>query len=114
MKILLPENVNPFNWDEKMANKKLEYTVERPVQLDMQQNQNPLVAYDSQNFYPYPSFEYEKTAVNDFINDTSITMRGTVYNDLISEELLNNDDYDSFLVEINNQGFLLKISFELS
>ncbi len=50
----------PFNWDEKMANKKLEYTVERPVQLDMQRNQNPLVAYDSQNFYPYPSFEYEK------------------------------------------------------
>jgi len=43
-----------YDFNEREANKKLEYTVERPVQTPIQM-ENPLVIYDNKpNFFPYP------------------------------------------------------------
>jgi hypothetical protein len=41
----------PFNFNEQMEKKKLEYTVEKPVQLLME-NQNPMILYNKSTFYP--------------------------------------------------------------
>lgn len=46
-----PFSINP--------NKKLEYTVEQPVQIPLEM-QNPMMVYDNNTFYPYPSFELRK------------------------------------------------------
>jgi len=48
-------NDYPFNFNEIMNNKKIEYTVENPVQIPMEL-QNPMIIYDNNNFYPTPSF----------------------------------------------------------
>ena len=44
--------------------KKLEYTVEQPVQMPLEM-ENPMVIYDKNTFYPEPSFFYRKN--KDFI-----------------------------------------------
>jgi len=41
----------PFDFNEQMEKKKLQYTVEKPVQLLME-NQNPMILYNKSNFYP--------------------------------------------------------------
>lgn len=47
----------PFN--QRMNEKKLEYTVENPVQIPMEL-QNPSIVYDRNTFYPEPSFFLRK------------------------------------------------------
>jgi len=49
----------PFDFDAKMEQKKLEYTVEQPVQKPLAM-QNPMVIYDKNTFYPEPSFALRK------------------------------------------------------
>jgi len=51
----------PFDFNQQMSNKKIEYTVENPVQLPMEL-QNPMIMYDKTNndFYPTPSFQLMK------------------------------------------------------
>ena len=44
-----------YDPDEIYNRKKKEYTVEQPVQIPMEM-QNPLMKYDRNTFYPYPSF----------------------------------------------------------
>ena len=53
-----------FPFDQKMEGKKLEYTVEQPVQMQLEM-ENPMVIYDKNTFYPEPSFFYRKN--KDFI-----------------------------------------------
>lgn len=50
-------------FDEK---KKLEYTVENPVQLGLEM-ENPMVIYDSNTFYPYPTMKYGLNKSKDFL-----------------------------------------------
>lgn len=50
----------PIDFDQRMEDKKLEYTVEQPVQIPMEL-QNPMVVYDRNTFYPEPSFPLRKT-----------------------------------------------------
>jgi hypothetical protein len=45
----------PFDFNERMERKKIEYTVERPVQ-DSLAMQNPMVMYDNSTFYPENNF----------------------------------------------------------
>ena len=49
----------PFDFNQRMEEKKLEYTVERPVQLPLEL-ENPMMYYDRNTFYPYPSFNLRK------------------------------------------------------
>jgi hypothetical protein len=49
----------PIDFDELDERKKLEYTVEQPVQIPMEM-QNPMVLYDRNTFYPEPSFYLRK------------------------------------------------------
>lgn len=49
----------PIDFDELDERKKLEYTVEQPVQIPMEM-QNPLMLYDRNTFYPEPSFYLRK------------------------------------------------------
>jgi len=49
----------PFDFNQRMNEKKLEYTVENPVQLSLE-NQNPMMYYDRNTFYPEPSFSLRK------------------------------------------------------
>ena len=46
----------PFNFNEIMNDKKIEYTVENPVQIPMEL-QNPMIIYNNSDFYPTPSFK---------------------------------------------------------
>lgn len=49
-----------YDFNERENRKKLEYTVERPVQVQMQLD-NPLVMYDNKpNFFPFPDYEIWK------------------------------------------------------
>lgn len=49
-----------YDFNEREAKKKLEYTVERPVQTPIQL-ENPLLIYDNKpNFFPYPELEIKK------------------------------------------------------
>ena len=49
-----------YDFNEREAKIKLEYTVERPVQTPIQL-ENPLLIYDNKpNFFPYPSLEIKK------------------------------------------------------
>ena len=48
-----------FEFDKKMELKKQEYTVQRPVQLELAMK-NPMVVYDKNTFYPEPSFPLRK------------------------------------------------------
>jgi len=50
--------------DQNLENKKLEYTVEQPVQLPLEL-ENPMMYYDKQTFNPEPSFLLRKN--KDFI-----------------------------------------------
>ncbi len=54
----------PIDFNERMNRKKLEYTVENPVQIPLEM-QNPMVIYDKNTFYPEPSFYLRKN--KDFI-----------------------------------------------
>jgi len=45
----------PFDFNKRMEEKKLEYTVERPVQSTLEM-QNPMVMYDNSTFYPENNF----------------------------------------------------------
>jgi hypothetical protein len=54
----------PFDFKERINQKKLEYTVEQPAQIPMQL-QNPMMVYDKGTFYPEPSFKLRKD--KDFI-----------------------------------------------
>jgi hypothetical protein len=49
----------PLDYNKNMNKKKLEYTVENPVQLPMEL-ENPSIVYDSNVFYPEPSFHIRK------------------------------------------------------
>jgi hypothetical protein len=49
----------PFDFKEKMNEKKLEYTVENPVQMQLEM-ENPMMYYDRNTFYPEPSFALRK------------------------------------------------------
>lgn len=44
----------PYNLNNELENKKLEYTVESPIQLPIQK-QNPVMITEPNDFYPYPS-----------------------------------------------------------
>jgi len=44
----------PYNLNNELENKKLEYTVENPVQIPIQK-QNPVMVTEPNGFYPYPS-----------------------------------------------------------
>lgn len=44
----------PYNLNNELQNKKLEYTVENPIQLPIQR-QNPVMITEPNDFYPYPS-----------------------------------------------------------
>lgn len=44
-----------YPFDQNLEKKKLEYTVEQPVQIPMEL-QNPTIVYDHNDFYPQPSF----------------------------------------------------------
>ncbi len=46
---------HPYNFNEIENSKKLEYTVEQPVQVPMSM-QNPMVVYDKSTFYPEMNF----------------------------------------------------------
>ena len=48
-----------FNFNQNMKNKKLEYTVEKPVQIPMEL-QNPMVIYDKSTFYPEENYFLRK------------------------------------------------------
>ena len=49
-----------YDFNERENRKKLEYTVERPVQIQMQLD-NPLVMYDNKpNFFPFPDYNIWK------------------------------------------------------
>jgi hypothetical protein len=52
------------DYDENLNKKKLDYIIEKPVQLPMEL-ENPMMIYDNNTFYPYPSFELRKN--KDFI-----------------------------------------------
>jgi hypothetical protein len=54
----------PFDFKERINQKKLEYTVEQPTQIPMQL-QNPMMVYNNGTFYPEPSFKLRKD--KDFI-----------------------------------------------
>ena len=54
----------PFDFNQRMEDKKLEYTVEQPVQKPLSLV-NPMVIYDKNTFYPEPSFKIRKN--KDFI-----------------------------------------------
>jgi hypothetical protein len=54
----------PFDFNQRMNEKKLEYTVENPVQIPLEL-QNPMMYYDRNTFYPEPSFPLRKN--KDFI-----------------------------------------------
>ena len=47
-----------FNQIEQI--KKVEYTVENPVQVPLQRFENPIMYYNKGNFYPEPSFDIRK------------------------------------------------------
>lgn len=49
----------PFDFNQKMEDKKLEYTVEKPVQIPMEL-QNPMVIYDKSTFYPEENYFLRK------------------------------------------------------
>ena len=49
----------PFDFDQRMEDKKLEYTVERPVQIPMEL-QNPIVVNGDNTFYPEKMFFLQK------------------------------------------------------
>jgi hypothetical protein len=49
----------PIDFDEYDNMKKLEYTVEQPVQVPLEM-ENPLLIYDKNTFYPEPSFFLRK------------------------------------------------------
>jgi len=49
----------PFDFNKNMENKKLEYTVEQPVQIPLEL-QNPMVIYDGSTFYPEENYFLRK------------------------------------------------------
>ena len=49
----------PFDFNKKMEEKKLEYTVEKPVQISMER-QNPMILYDKSTFYPEENYFLRK------------------------------------------------------
>ena len=55
---------HPFDFNQKMNEKKLEYTLEQPVQIPLEL-ENPMMIYNKGTFYPEPSFKLRKE--KDFI-----------------------------------------------
>ena len=49
----------PFDFNKAQEEKKLQYTVEQPVQIPMEL-ENPSVVYDNSTFYPEPTFFQRK------------------------------------------------------
>lgn len=49
----------PYDFNKRMEDKKLEYTVEQPVQIPLEL-ENPMMYYDRNTFYPEPSFNLRK------------------------------------------------------
>jgi hypothetical protein len=101
----------PFDFKERINQKKLEYTVEQPVQIPMEL-QNPMMVYDQGTFYPEPSFKLRKD--KDFITyplENNFTENGMptyaypykTLNPIFEDTTQNNDITENFTDYDNSQ-----------